>query len=78
MDANTLKALRRMTVANGCTPAEAEVAARKIAEWEAKQRQVLPRRRIHHEPQAVSARSGWIKPPRWNFADSPPRRRLED
>jgi hypothetical protein len=75
MDAKTLKALRRMTVANGCTPAEAEVAARKIAEWEAR---TVVRRRVEPKPGAAASGS-WIKPPRWNFADvSPPRRRLDD
>ena len=74
MDANTLKALRRMTVANGCTPAEAEVAASKIAEWEAR---TAVRRRIEPKPRAGSG--AWIKPPRWNFAEpGAARRRLDD
>jgi hypothetical protein len=75
MDAKTLRALRRMTVANGCTPAEAEVAARKIAEWEARS---VVRRRVEPKPDATVG-NAWIKPPRWNFADAAPvRRRLDD
>jgi len=74
MNAKTLRALRRMTVANGCTPAEAEVAARKVAEWEAR---TVVRRRIEPKPGADSGT--WIKPPRWNFADpAAARRRLDD
>jgi hypothetical protein len=74
MDPRTLRALRRMTVANGCTPAEAEVAARKIADWEAK---TVIRRRVEPPPGGLAG--SWLKPPRWNFADAaPPRRRLDD
>jgi hypothetical protein len=73
MDSKTLRALRRMTVENGCTPAEAAVAAQKIADWEAK---AVKRRRIVEPPKGKAT---YIKPARWNFADIPKGpNRLED
>jgi hypothetical protein len=74
MDAKTLRALRRMTVENGCTPAEAAVAAQKIADWEAR---TLKRQRLPEPPAGTKAT--YIKPPRWNFVE--PKRgpqKLED
>lgn len=62
-----------MTVENGCTPAEAAVAAQKIADWEAK---TVKRRRFAEAP---TGKATYIKPARWNFADMPKRpNRIED
>lgn len=44
-----IEALKRMTVANGCTPAEAEAAAAKVRQLEAKQPAPDPHRnRVDH------------------------------